>query len=448
MRKISIDLGKIEPIYKAGKMFEANASEIELKLSNDFITDADFYIIDFEDNVGKCFNSEHLQHEDNKIKYCLNQGCTKSPYLNASLAAYKEEANKDNILIQRSNIFKLTFDKSIQSDIQINPEVSGYIAEIIELIKNGKIKGEPGFTPKKGIDYTDGKSAYQIALDNGFEGTQEDWLESLKGQQGEKGEQGIKGEKGDAFKYDDFTPEQLAALKGDKGDKGDTGAQGEQGIQGIQGEKGDKGDDYILTDEDKKFIAKIVSEKSEMLENKTSDISSESTDEQYPSAKAVFEYCNTIKKEKYTLIVDSTVTEESQLLENKFPYIQFESDTQGNPFSYNKLLIEVKFPSVITSQIYPYFRVNSNGHFNSNTFGYGVKNIDRINGIIEKLPNGHIACEFTFQNGAYFGVNKIGNINTEKYSIIQENFTGIRFMFRQEDMIIPVGTTMKVWGVE
>lgn len=47
-----------------------------------------------------------------------------------------------------------------------------------------------------------------------------------------------KGPKGDPFTYSDFTPEQLAALKGEKGD---TGAQGVQGIQGIQGEKGDTG---------------------------------------------------------------------------------------------------------------------------------------------------------------------------------------------------------------
>ena len=49
----------------------------------------------------------------------------------------------------------------------------------------------------------------------------------------------FKGEKGDPFTYSDFTPEQLAALKGEKGD---TGAQGVQGIQGIQGEKGDTGE--------------------------------------------------------------------------------------------------------------------------------------------------------------------------------------------------------------
>lgn len=68
---------------------------------------------------------------------------------------------------------------------------------------------------------------------------------------GAKGDIGPKGEKGDPFIYDDFTSEQLAALKGEKGDtgatgpqgiKGDKGDTGEQGIQGIQGVKGDKGD--------------------------------------------------------------------------------------------------------------------------------------------------------------------------------------------------------------
>ena len=46
----------------------------------------------------------------------------------------------------------------------------------------------------------------------------------------------LKGERGEAFKYEDFTPEQLESLKGEKGDKGDTG---DTGLQGIQGKKGD-----------------------------------------------------------------------------------------------------------------------------------------------------------------------------------------------------------------
>ena len=44
---------------------------------------------------------------------------------------------------------------------------------------------------------------------------------SIRGEKGEKGDrgiQGIQGDKGDAFTYSDFTPEQLASLKGEKGD--------------------------------------------------------------------------------------------------------------------------------------------------------------------------------------------------------------------------------------
>ena len=47
-----------------------------------------------------------------------------------------------------------------------------------------------------------------------------------RGLPGTKGDKGDQGEKGDPFTYDDFTPEQLAALKGDKGDTGATGQDG------------------------------------------------------------------------------------------------------------------------------------------------------------------------------------------------------------------------------
>ena len=68
------------------------------------------------------------------------------------------------------------------------------------------------------------------------------------------GDTGPKGDTGDAFTYEDFTPEQLAALKGetgdtgpagpkgDTGDKGDTGAKGDTGNTGETGATGQKGD--------------------------------------------------------------------------------------------------------------------------------------------------------------------------------------------------------------
>ena len=68
-----------------------------------------------------------------------------------------------------------------------------------------------------------GKSAYAIAVAHGFRGTEQEWLDSLKGLQGPQGEPGPKG---DPFRYEDFTPEQLEALKGPKGDKGEDGRDG------------------------------------------------------------------------------------------------------------------------------------------------------------------------------------------------------------------------------
>ena len=62
-----------------------------------------------------------------------------------------------------------------------------------------------------------GKSAYEIAVAHGYKGTEQEWLDSLKGLQGPQGDPGPKGE---PFRYEDFTPEQLEALKGPKGDDG------------------------------------------------------------------------------------------------------------------------------------------------------------------------------------------------------------------------------------
>lgn len=63
-----------------------------------------------------------------------------------------------------------------------------------------------------------GKSAYAIAVAHGFQGTEQEWLNSLRGPKGDPGD------KGDPFKFSDFTPEQLNTLKGKQGDKGDPGS--------------------------------------------------------------------------------------------------------------------------------------------------------------------------------------------------------------------------------
>ena len=56
----------------------------------------------------------------------------------------------------------------------------------------------------------DGDSAYVIACRNGFEGTEAEWLESLKGADG-------------TMTFEDLTDEQKESLRGEKGDRGESG---------------------------------------------------------------------------------------------------------------------------------------------------------------------------------------------------------------------------------
>ena len=89
-------------------------------------------------------------------------------------------------------------------------------------------KGDKGDTGESGADGADGKSAYQIALDNGFVGSQSEWLTSLKGD------------------------------KGDKGEKGDTGEQGIQGERGANGKTPVKGTDYWTASDKSEIVAEVT----------------------------------------------------------------------------------------------------------------------------------------------------------------------------------------------
>lgn len=96
---------------------------------------------------------------------------------------------------------KLTFDGLVQ-------KVDDAVADMIRRADSGEFDGH---TPVKGVDYFDGE----------------------------------KGDKGDPFTYKDFTPEQLASLKGDKGDKGADGKDGANGKDGKDGQNGVNGKDGI-----------------------------------------------------------------------------------------------------------------------------------------------------------------------------------------------------------
>ena len=103
--------------------------------------------------------------------------------------------------------------------------------ELVITYSNGDSTNLGKIVGKDGLDGTNGQnglSAYEIAKNGGFIGTEEDWLRSLKGEQGEKGEKGIQGE------------------------------QGEKGQNGTDGKTPVKGVDYFTAEDKTEFTAEVT----------------------------------------------------------------------------------------------------------------------------------------------------------------------------------------------
>ena len=168
--------------------------------------------------------------------------------------------------IHTTNIVEVYIDRTCYNeDAEIpdpTPSIYDQIIEKLESIIKGGEGGEGGIGPQgpEGPQGDDGKSAYQIAVDNGYVGTETAWIASLKGEKGDTGAQGPKGDKGadGTMTFADLTEEQKESLrgpqgiqgeqgpKGETGDKGDAGDQGPQGIQGEQGPAGADGKEIEL----------------------------------------------------------------------------------------------------------------------------------------------------------------------------------------------------------
>ena len=134
---------------------------------------------------------------------------------------------------------------------------------------NGKpIQGDlttADFGIENGENGQDGKSAFQIAVDNGFGGTEKEWLESLQGEKGEKGETGLNGKDGaDGQNGKDG----IGVAKTEINDKGELVITYSNdtsvtlgtvvGLNGKDGTDGKDGQDYTLTEADKAEIAGII----------------------------------------------------------------------------------------------------------------------------------------------------------------------------------------------
>ena len=119
-------------------------------------------------------------------------------------------------------------------------------------------------------------SAYGIARQNGFEGTEEEWLASLKGDEGPQGPRGpqgvmgLTGERGKAGK-NGWTYVPHVDESGNIGWQTVMGTEGLPGIiptMNIRGPEGPRGPAYELTDGDKERIAATVMELLEITPDK------------------------------------------------------------------------------------------------------------------------------------------------------------------------------------
>lgn len=140
--------------------------------------------------------------------------------------------------------------------------------ELVITYSNGDSTNLGKIVGKDGLDGTNGQnglSAYEIAKNGGFIGTEEDWLKSLKGEQGEKGQNGADGKtpaKGvDYFTAEDkseFTTEVTESLKPELAKKQDNLVSGEN-IKTINGESLlGSGNIKISGSDEKAFITKKI----------------------------------------------------------------------------------------------------------------------------------------------------------------------------------------------
>ena len=133
-----------------------------------------------------------------------------------------------------TEIDKIMVDDGNGGQKQIYPQ--SHAEAIIDLEKFIKAHGGgSGGTGEKGEKGDPGLSAYEVAQENGYTGTEKEWLASLKGATGAKGadgKNGADGKQGPAGKDGAKGETGAQGPKGDKGDKGETGAKGEKGEPG------------------------------------------------------------------------------------------------------------------------------------------------------------------------------------------------------------------------
>ena len=147
----------------------------------------------------------------------------------------------------------LCFTAACDGDKQQNDQELSYQQQSYEIALEKGYDGtlEEWIELLRGEDGEDGKSAYQLAVESaGFQGTLEQWIASLKGKDGEDGNDGrgiadVKIEDGVLYiKYTDSDIYvYIGVVKGEDGKDGIDGEDGKDGHDGANGQNGEDGKD-------------------------------------------------------------------------------------------------------------------------------------------------------------------------------------------------------------
>lgn len=180
-----------------------------------------------------------------------NNGPATTIYPSDGFLDLKIDRNADNL--EGGKITTITLD---QFKKQLNDAINEAEKKAVPG-KDGKDgaqgpQGQPGPAGKDGQPGQPGKSAYELAVDQGFSGTESQWLESLKkgpagpqGQPGKDGKNGIDGKSAyELAKEQGFAgteSEWLKSLVGPEGHQGPQGLPGKDGKNGIEGPQGPQG---------------------------------------------------------------------------------------------------------------------------------------------------------------------------------------------------------------
>lgn len=169
------------------------------------------------------------------VRLYITNGMTS---INGKINGCIEIIYDENRNLRFNNIDILVYKSSSNTGIESTNELQALEKAITEAKK----------AIEKVENIKNGKSAYEIAVENGFKGTETEWLESLRGQNGADGQNGQNG----------FSPVVEVSETENGHAVSITDVNGLKQFQVLNGQNGQNGSDYILTEQDKQDIAGLV----------------------------------------------------------------------------------------------------------------------------------------------------------------------------------------------